>query len=162
MIINTTVKFWTYKRHPNLIPTCKLFSVYCIIWKENQPSHYVTWLYHWEDTSSDIKNDTSYHIGFLSWYHGMHLHYIKTRPALERRKTLGHLRSIDRNMIIHFANQSQTCQLFYNLKKKKNFKLFMKRNCEKWCNQSQVENPYRLSRASYKYIYICLVLGITF
>ena len=36
---------------------------------------------------------------------------IKTRPTLERRKTLGHLRSINRNMIIHFANQSQTCQL---------------------------------------------------
>ena len=30
---------------------------------------------------------------------------------MERRKTLGHLRSINRNMIIHFANQSQTCQL---------------------------------------------------
>ena len=36
---------------------------------------------------------------------------IITRPTLERRKTLGHLRSINRNMIIHFANQSQTCQL---------------------------------------------------
>ena len=34
-----------------------------------------------------------------------------TRPTLERRKTLRHLRSINRNMIIHFANQSQTCQL---------------------------------------------------
>ena len=30
---------------------------------------------------------------------------------MERRKTLGHLRSINRNMIIHFANQLQTCQL---------------------------------------------------
>ena len=30
---------------------------------------------------------------------------------MERRKTLGHLRSINRNMIIHFANQSQTCQV---------------------------------------------------
>ena len=29
-----------------------------------------------------------------------------TRPTLERRKTLGHLRSINRNMITHFANQS--------------------------------------------------------
>ena len=38
------------------------------------------------------------------------------KTALERRKTLGHLRSINRNMIIHFANQSQTCEL---LKKKK-------------------------------------------
>ena len=35
----------------------------------------------------------------------------KTRPTLERRKPLGHLRSINRDMIIHFANQSQTCQL---------------------------------------------------
>ena len=38
-----------------------------------------------------------------------------TRPTLERRKTLGHLRSINRNMIIHFANQSQTCQFLKNL-----------------------------------------------
>ena len=37
--------------------------------------------------------------------------YDVTRPTLERRNTLGHLRSINRNMIIHFANQSQTCQL---------------------------------------------------
>ena len=35
----------------------------------------------------------------------------ETRPTLERRKTLGHLRSINRNVVIHFANQSQTCQL---------------------------------------------------
>ena len=33
-------------------------------------------------------------------------HINQTRPTLERRKTLGHLRSINRNMIIHFANQS--------------------------------------------------------
>ena len=31
-------------------------------------------------------------------------------------KTLGHLRSINGNMIIHFANQSQTCQLLKILK----------------------------------------------
>ena len=30
----------------------------------------------------------------------------QTRPTLERRETLGHLRSINRNMITHFANQS--------------------------------------------------------
>ena len=41
---------------------------------------------------------------------------IKTRPMLERRKTLGHLRSINRNMVIHFANQSQTCHLLKILK----------------------------------------------
>ena len=39
-----------------------------------------------------------------------------TRPTLERRKTFRHLRSINRNMIIHFANQSQTCQLLKILK----------------------------------------------
>ena len=78
------------------------------------------------------------------------------KTALERRKTLGHLRSINRNMIIHFANQSQTCELLK--KKKKNFfEHFMKRTCEKWCNQSQIEwtdreNPYRLSY----YIYMCV------
>ena len=43
--------------------------------------------------------------------HGVKLMSGLTRPTLERRKTLGHLRSINRNMIIHFANQSQTCQL---------------------------------------------------
>ena len=36
---------------------------------------------------------------------------IKTRPVLERRETLGRLRSINPNMINHFASQSQTCQL---------------------------------------------------
>ena len=63
---------------------------------------------------------------------------IRTRPTLERRKTLGHLRSINPKMIIHFANQSKTYQL---LKILKNFfsQNFMKRSCEKWCNQSQVE-----------------------
>ena len=35
----------------------------------------------------------------------------KTRPTLERRKTLSHLRSINPNMINHFASQSQTCKL---------------------------------------------------
>ena len=34
-----------------------------------------------------------------------------TRPTLERRATLGHLRSIKPNVITHFANQSQTCEL---------------------------------------------------
>ena len=57
----------------------------------------------------------------------------RTRPKLERRKTLGHLRSINRNMVIHFANQSQTCQLLTFF-----FKHFMKKTV-KWCNQSKVE-----------------------
>ena len=37
-----------------------------------------------------------------------------TRPTLERRATLGHLRSINPNMINHFASPSKTCQLFEN------------------------------------------------
>ena len=39
-----------------------------------------------------------------------------TKPTLERRKTLGHLSSINPNMINHFAKQSQTCQLLKILK----------------------------------------------
>ena len=62
-----------------------------------------------------------------------------TRPTLERRKTLGHLRSINCNLIINFANQSQTSQLLKISKNTFFFKLFMKRNCEKWRNQSQVK-----------------------
>ena len=58
-----------------------------------------------------------------------------TRPTLERRKTLGHLRSINRNMIIHFANQSQTWQPLKIKKKTVFFQTFH----EKWCNQSHVE-----------------------
>ena len=85
-----------------------------------------------------------------------------TRPTLERRKTLGHPRSINRNMIIHFANQSQTCQIF---KVVNNIfsKLFMKRNCEKWWNQSQVELIYKIhidyqERHIYIYIYIYIYI----
>ena len=79
----------------------------------------------------------------------------KTWPTLERRKTLGHLRSINHNMIIHFANQSQTCQL---LKIHFFFQTFHEKNLWKvvqsipgWTDR---ENPYRLSY----YIYICRVL----
>ena len=83
---------------------------------------------------------------------------LKTRPTLERRKTLGHLRSINRNMVIHFANQSQTCQLLKILKnlffqtfhEKKLWKMVQSIPC--W---TDTENPYRLSRASYIYnIYV--------
>ena len=86
-----------------------------------------------------------------------------TRPTLERRKTLGHLRSINRNMIIHFANQLQTSQLLKILKNNFFFKHFMKRTCEKWCNQSQVELIGKI-HIDYqeRHIYICRVLGITF
>ena len=34
-----------------------------------------------------------------------------TRPILEHRETVGHIRSINLNMINHFASQSQTCQI---------------------------------------------------
>ena len=37
-------------------------------------------------------------------------YHIPTRPTLGRRKTFGLLRSINPNMINHFANQPQTCQ----------------------------------------------------
>ena len=79
---------------------------------------------------------------------------ILTRPTLERRKTLGHLRSINRNMIIHFANQSQTCQLLKIKKKNYFFKHFMKRTCEKWCNQSQVELLEKSISIIVLYIYV--------
>ena len=62
-------------------------------------------------------------------------HTLYTRPALERRKTLGHLRSINRNMIIHFANQSQTCQLF-KIKKKKKIQTFHEKKLWKVVQQS--------------------------
>ena len=39
-----------------------------------------------------------------------------TRPTLERRETLGRLRSKNPNMMNHFANQSHTCQLLKILK----------------------------------------------
>ena len=86
-----------------------------------------------------------------------------TRPTLERRKTLGHLRSINPNMIIiHFANQSQTCQLLKILKNCFFFQTFhekklwkVKQSISGW---TDIENPYRLSRASYTYV--CRVLGI--
>ena len=51
---------------------------------------------------------------------------VSTRPTLERRLTLGRLRSIYPDMINHFASQSQTCQLLI-------FFTF-KGNCENWCN----------------------------
>ena len=71
---------------------------------------------------------------------------IETRPTLERRKTLGHLRSINPNMINHYANQSQTCQL---LKIAKNI-FFSKQKIWKVVQSisgwTDIENPYRLSR----------------
>ena len=37
---------------------------------------------------------------------------VKTRPTLERWKTLGHLRSINPNIDLPLASQSQSCELF--------------------------------------------------
>ena len=45
-------------------------------------------------------------------------------------------------MINHFANQSQTCQLLKILKTI--FFQTLKRICEKWCNQSQVQLIYKI------------------
>ena len=56
------------------------------------------------DGRTDGRTDRKYHSGSC-------LVAAKNKTTLERRKTLGHHRSINRNMIIHFANQSQTCQL---------------------------------------------------
>ena len=53
---------------------------------------------------------------------------------------------------------SQTCQLLEILKNNFLFKYFLTRNCKKWCNQSDIENIYRLSRASY--IYTCIYISI--
>ena len=51
---------------------------------------------------------------------------LETRPPLERRKTLGHLRSVNPNTINHYASQWwQTCQL---LKVLKNFFFSNKEN----------------------------------
>ena len=87
----------------------------------------------------------------------------KTRPPLERRKTLGHLRSINPNMINHYASQSQTCQL---LKILKNIFFFKQRKCEKWRNQVELIYKIHIDYREVVYIYIipyiCGVLGIAF
>ena len=116
---------------------------------------------HWAQTVTVRSQDLRYKLKVhATTCIGLAIHHnIVNKTALERRKTLGHLRSINRNMIIHFANQSQTCELL-KIKKKFFFEHFMKRTCEKWCNQSQIEwtdreNPYRLSY----YIYICVCVS---
>ena len=108
-----------------------------------------------------VKRATSHYMNKCRYSSSIHICVAMpqcvTRPTLECRKPLGHLRSINRNMVIHFANQSQTCQLFKMLKNIFSFKHFMKRNCEVvqsipgW---TDTENQYRLSRASYTDIYI--------
>ena len=79
-----------------------------------------------------------------------------TRPPLERRKTLGHLRSINPNMINHYASQSQTCQL---LKILKNIFFSNKENVESGAINFRL-NWYTKSisiiERSYIYIYMCV------
>ena len=76
----------------------------------------------------------------------------KTRPTLERRKTLGHLRSINLNMINHNANQSQICQLL-KIVKTIFFQTKMWKVVPSISGWTDIENPYRLSRGRI-YIYI--------
>ena len=114
----------------------------------------------------------TFHSKYLNAYqHSASLHQIRgqywkqlTRPPLERRKTLGHLSSINPNMINHYASQSQTCQLLKILKNifffqiKKMWKVVQ--SISGW---TDIQNPYRLSRGRiYIYTYICGVLGIAF
>ena len=93
-----------------------------------------------------------------------------TRPPLERRKTLGHLRSINPNMINHYASQSQTCQL---LKIKKKTIFFQTKKMWKVVQSisgwTDIQNPYRLSRGHthththiyiYIYIYMCVCVCV--
>ena len=77
------------------------------------------------------------------------------RPMLERRKTFGHLRSINRNMIITWQTNHRPAN-FWKLKKpffltfheKKLWKVVQ--SIPDWTDMG---NPYRLSRTSYIYIY---------
>ena len=80
-----------------------------------------------------------------------------TRPTLERRKTLGHLRSINPNMInnYNYTNQSQTCQLLQIEKKKKNFQTLKSGAINLRLNW------YRKSILIFERV-VCRVLGITF
>ena len=56
--------------------------------------------------------------------HGRHHQQVQvTRPTMESRATLGHLRSINPNTIVmitrnHFANQSLLKTIFFNTEKK--------------------------------------------
>ena len=88
-----------------------------------------------------------------------------TRPTLERRKTLGHLRSINRNMIIHFANQSQTCQIFKvvnNIFSNFSWKETVKSGGINLRLNWYIESISIIKSVIYIYIHIYRVLGITF
>ena len=84
----------------------------------------------------------------------------KTRPPLERRKTLGNLRSINPNMINHYASQSQTCQLLKILKNI--FFFFKQRKCEKWCNQVELIYKIHIDYRVVVYIYILYYIYVEF
>ena len=93
----STVKCWDIREallqtwinfNPRQFPSMDKYHIPCRVWDE------ITWPF-------PNFNDA---------------HWSLTRPPLERRKTLGHLSSINPNMINHYASQSQTCQLLKNLK----------------------------------------------
>ena len=77
-----------------------------------------------------------------------------------RPKTLGHLRSLNPNMINHFANQSQTSQLLKILKTNFFFKTFHEKKLKSGAINLRLnwyrKSIYRLSRGSYIYIYMCV------
>ena len=80
---------------------------------------------------------------------------------MERRKTLGHLRSINPNMINHYASQSQTCQLLKILKNiffqtKKMWKVVQ--SISGW---TDIQNPWGRIYI-YLYIYIHIYVCVEF
>ena len=105
----------------------------------------------WKESPSSLLSEMEFVVGIVK------TSICYTRPTLERRKTLGHLRSINRNMIIHFAKQSQTCQLL-KIKKKKIIQTFHERNPWKMVQSipgwTDRENPYRLSYHIYISVYV--------
>ena len=89
----------------------------------------------------------------------------KTRPTLERRKTLGHLRSINLNMINHNANQSQltfgNCKnLFFSNKNVKSGAINFRLN---WFRKSIsiIERSF-IYMYIYMYIYVCIYIYVEF
>ena len=89
---------------------------------------------------------------------GSKLNHVSTRPPLERWKTLGHLRSINPNMINHYASQSQTCQL---LKILKNFFFSNKENVKSGAIRLNWY-PKSISIIERSYIYILYHIYVEF
>ena len=89
-------------------------------------------------------------------------HWLKTRPPLERRKTLGHLRSINPNMINHYVSQSPTCQV---LKILKNIFFWNKENVKSGAINFRL-NWYTKSisiiERSYIYVCVCVCVCVEF